>query len=128
MDEMHIKEGLVFDKHSGELIGFTNLGEMNNYVANLEKATDNSKQRMEPLAKSMLVLMVRGLLSGFEFPYVQFPCSSLTGDQLYNVFWEAVDRLERYTVAMSLIMHDDCSFGYLEWILRSLELHVMGTP
>ena len=27
LDEMHIKESLVFDKHSGELIGFTNLGD-----------------------------------------------------------------------------------------------------
>ena len=94
MDEMHIKEGLVFDKHSGELIGFTSLGEMNDHIANLEKA--GRTQTLEPLAKSMLVLMVRGLLSGFKFPYAQFPCSSLTGDQLYNIFWEAVERLERY--------------------------------
>ena len=26
LDEMHIKEDLVFDKHSGELIGFVDLG------------------------------------------------------------------------------------------------------
>ena len=51
---------------------------------------------MEPLAKSLLVLMVRGLFSPFQFPYAQFACSSLTGDQLHSIFWDAVRRLERY--------------------------------
>lgn len=95
MDEMHIKEGLVFDKHSGELIGFTNLGDMNDHIASLD-TSGRLSQTLQPLAKSMLVLMVRGLLSGFKFPYAQFPCSSLTGEQLYNIFWEAVERLERF--------------------------------
>ena len=27
LDEMHIKEDLVFDKHTGELVGFVNLGQ-----------------------------------------------------------------------------------------------------
>ena len=26
LDEMHVREDLVYDKHEGELIGFTNLG------------------------------------------------------------------------------------------------------
>ena len=30
MNEMHIKEDLMYDKYSGELVGFVNLGEMNN--------------------------------------------------------------------------------------------------
>ena len=29
LDEMYIKEDLVYNKHSGTLIGFTNLGEVN---------------------------------------------------------------------------------------------------
>lgn len=90
---MHVKEGLVFDKHSGDLIGFTDLGDINNHVAKLQRAASTS-QKIEPLAKSLLVLMVRGLFSGFTFPYAQFSCSSLTGDQLYHVFWNAVKRLE----------------------------------
>lgn len=85
----------MFDKHSGELVGFTDLGDINNHIAKLEKVTSTS-QAIEPLAKSFLVLMVRGLFSGFQFPYAQFPCVNLTGDQLYNIFWEAVERLERY--------------------------------
>ena len=93
MDEMHVKESLVFDKHTGALIGFTDLGDTNNYIAKLERATS---EKMEPLAKSLLVLMVRGLFSPFQFPYAQFACSSLTGNQLHSIFWDAVRRLERY--------------------------------
>ena len=88
-----MKESLVFDKHTGELVGFTDLGDTNNYIAKLERATS---EKLEPLAKSLLVLMVRGLFSSFQFPYAQFSCSSLTGDQLHHIFWGAVERLERY--------------------------------
>ena len=48
------------------------------------------------LAKTMLVLMVRGLFSGLQFPYVQFPCSTLQSDQMFLIFWKTVGRLERY--------------------------------
>ena len=32
MDEMHVKENLVYDKHSGALIGFANLGQTNQHL------------------------------------------------------------------------------------------------
>jgi len=43
----------------------------------------------------MLVLMVRGLFSKLRFPYAQFPCAALCGDQFYDIFWQAVCQLER---------------------------------
>ena len=51
--------------------------------------------RTPPLANLMLVFMVRGLLSNLQFPYAQFPCTTLTGKQIFVPFWEAVSRLER---------------------------------
>ena len=50
----------------------------------------------QPLAKTMLVVMVRGLFSGLQFPYVQFPCGALRGDQMFHILWKTVGRLERY--------------------------------
>ena len=38
LDEMHVKEYLVFDKHSGQLISFVNLGEVNNHLLELERS------------------------------------------------------------------------------------------
>lgn len=38
MDEVHIKEDFVYDKHDGTLIGFTNLGETNNHLLQFKAA------------------------------------------------------------------------------------------
>ena len=110
LDEMHVRNDLVYDKHSGELSGFVNLGEMNEQLLNLE----NSLQRGNPssstkrqLASTMMVFMVKGLFSQLQFPYVQFPCKNLSGDLLYDPFWEAVSRIERcgLKVCMYIYMH-----------------------
>lgn len=96
MDEMHVKEDLIYNKHSGELIGFMNLGDINNHFINLQRAAEEGKsEKIQPLAKSLLVIMVRGLFSSLQFPYAQFACLNLTGDLMFDVFWEAVERLER---------------------------------
>ena len=47
------------------------------------------------LAKSMLVLMVRGLFRNLNFPYARFACTDLTGDLLVDPIWEAIARLEK---------------------------------
>ena len=38
MDEVHVKEELVYDKHEGRLIGFINLGDTNNQLLEFESA------------------------------------------------------------------------------------------
>ena len=94
-DEMHIKEDLVFDKTTGELKGFIRLGNINDHLLNLESAlSDDCASQMPPLANSMLTFMVRGIFIDLHFPYAQFPCKNLTGDLLYPLVWEAVQRLE----------------------------------
>ena len=34
LDEMHIHEDLVFNKHTGAMIGFMNLGDVNDHLSN----------------------------------------------------------------------------------------------
>ena len=94
LDEMHIHEDLVYDKHSGVLVGFANLGDINNHLITYEQSLLESPP-CEPMVHSMMVFMVRGLFSKLQFPYVQFPCAQLTGDLLFDPFWEAVYRIER---------------------------------
>ena len=95
LDEMHIREDLVYDKHCGSVIGFTNLGEINNHLLAFERAIEGTERDDGSLAKSMLVMMVRGLFTSLRFPYAQFPCEKVTGDLLFQPFWHAVYRLER---------------------------------
>ena len=73
LDEMHVKEGLFFDKHTGALVGYSDLGEIIYY--------SHSTQR--PMAKLMLVFMVRGLFTSLKFPYVQFPAASTKGGDIF---------------------------------------------
>ena len=94
VDEMHIKHDLVYDKHSGSLIGFVDLGNTNNQILEFEKALSAESTDRE-LASTMLVFMVRGLLCKFNYPYVQFACNDVTGSQMLGPMWEAVSRLER---------------------------------
>ena len=79
----------------GAVIGVTNLGELNSHLSAFEKALKDDAIRQPPqLANSMLVILVRGLFSRLQFPYAQFPCTALSGDQMYEPIWEAISRLE----------------------------------
>ena len=93
LDEMCIEEGLVYDKYTGELIGFTDLGDINSHLLSLEQSLVDSK--LQPLATTIMTFMVRGLFSHLQFPYAHFPCHKVTGDLLYDPFWKVVYRLER---------------------------------
>ena len=95
LDEMHIREDLVYEKNTGTLIGFTNLGEVNNHLLAFEHAMTSEESSPLPLSKTMMTFMVRGLFTSLHFPYAQFPCAKVTGDLLFDPFWEGVFRLER---------------------------------
>ena len=89
LDEMKIKEGLVYNKYSGEIIGFTHLGDINDELMKLEQEGDHP-----PVATHVLALMVRGLLFKLEFPFAHFATHSVTADIIFPIMWEAVRILE----------------------------------
>ena len=103
LDEMHIREGIVYDKHSGEMIGFANLGEINEHLLAFEHSLLSNAPAAPSPAKTMMVFMVRGLFNSLQFPYAQFPCSELTGELLYESFWDAVLRIEN--VGLKVLLH-----------------------
>lgn len=66
IDEMHVKEDLVYDKHSGRMIGFVDLGNINNHLSRFEQSLTDDEHAMDDtpiLAKSMVAFMVRGLFT-----------------------------------------------------------------
>ena len=95
-DEVRVKEGLVYDKHSLQVIGFVHLGDINDQLLKFERAQTRDSQEAvtPPIAKHMLVFMVRGIFSKLEFPYVQFPCASTAGDVIFPLVRECIKRLE----------------------------------
>ena len=125
-DEMYIKEDLVYNKHNNALIGFANLGDVNTHLLAFEESVNGRSSRdVAPLAKTMMVMMVRGLLSGLEFPYVQFPCNKVTGDLLFQPFWEAVRRIEFLGMKVVAVTADGASSNRRFFRLHSLSTAAM---
>ena len=107
IDEMKIKQSLVYDKHGSQVIGFVDLGSFNEQLADLEGREGDSGHA--PVATHMLALMIRGMFLTLNFPYAHFPTEKMKADQLFVIIWEAVERLERLGLKVIAITGDGAS-------------------
>ena len=87
IDKMKIKSNLVFDKHSGELIGYLDLEE-------LEKNFTTIEEENNTLATRALVLYLRGIGTNLKYSFAYFATNGVTSGQLLPLFLEAVAILE----------------------------------
>lgn len=108
IDEMKIKENLVYDKYSGEIIGFTQLGEINNELQKLEQDCRSDTDH-PAVAKHLLVLMVRGIFFKLDFPYAHFATEAATADLLHPIIWEAIRHVESIGLKVIFITADGAS-------------------
>lgn len=104
VDEIKVKESLVFDNQSAQVIGFVELN-VDQQLQSEEKLTSAGR----PIATHLLVLMVWGLFSSLKFPYAHFPTKSLTGDELFSIVWEGIECLERCGFKVMAITADGAS-------------------
>ena len=74
----------MYDKHTGELIGFVNLGKINSQLDAFEHAMSSAEPIKPSIAKTIMVFMVRGLFSKLQFAYAQFPCCQVRGDKRFE--------------------------------------------
>ncbi len=86
LDKMKIQGNLIWDKHSGELIGYVDLGDPDINFATLEKLDD--------LASHALMFMVRGFATTLKHTLRYFAKADVTAVQLFPLFWRAVSILE----------------------------------
>ena len=95
-DEVSLRKDLVFDD-SGKLIGFVNLGSVQNNIDDLEQSL--SSQEMSSItpeeATHMFVFMVVSLFSGWKMPVAFFPTTTIKSFALFNLFWKCVEDLEQ---------------------------------
>ena len=82
LDEMKIQENLVWDKHTGELIGYVDLGDEDLNFASLEN--------VETIATHILVFMLRSVVNPLKFSLASFATTGATSAQLFPIFWKAV--------------------------------------
>ena len=106
IDEMKVKESLVYDKYCCQVVGFVENNSISHQMSMLENQLSNN---LPPVATHLLTIMVRGLYTSCKFPYAHFPTDSLTGDQIFPIVWEAVERLERMGFKVVAITADGAS-------------------
>ena len=72
------------------------VGDFNNQITELENecSSDDSGRRESVATHVLVVLMVRGIFTKLEFPYAHFLTKDLTGEQIFSIVWEAIERLE----------------------------------
>ncbi|XP_065673608.1 uncharacterized protein LOC136090694 [Hydra vulgaris] len=85
-DEIRIQDNLVFDKSSGELIGYVDLGDPEINFSTFKDVND--------LATHCLVYYIRGIACDLKFCLAYFATNGVTAVQIMPTFWKAVSILE----------------------------------
>ena len=85
-DEMKIRENLVFDRYTDELIGFVDLGDPQKNYADFGDG--------EVIAKYACIFYVRGIASSLKFSLAYFATTGILSHQIMSLFWEGVSYLE----------------------------------
>ena len=86
LDEMKIQSNLVFDKNSGELIGFIDLGDPVTNYANL--------QHGDMIASYALVFLVSALCTDLKHIIAYYFTGNITFFQMMPLFWKIVSVVE----------------------------------
>lgn len=105
LDEMKIKEDIVYDKFTGNVIGFCNLGTINDELLQLENVADIHP----PVAKQILAVMIRGVFFKFEFPLAHFSTEGVTADLLFPLVWEGIRIVESTGLKVIAVTADGAS-------------------
>jgi len=86
IDEMKVQEDLVWDKHTGDLIGYVDLGDKELNCATLKDT--------QVIASHILVFLVRGVVNPLKFSFANFATKDVNAVNLFPIFWKAVGILE----------------------------------
>lgn len=75
MDAIKVQEILVWDRHSGKLIGYADIGDVNTKYVTLRKSYE--------IATYMLAFPLRSIFNPLKFSLEKFATSAVTGPQLF---------------------------------------------
>ena len=101
MDEMKIQENLVWDKHSGELTGYVDLGDVNLNYATLSK--------VEEIAAHVLVFLIRSIVNPLKFSLVNFATTGATATQIFPLLWKTISICEMNMLKVLAVTCDGAS-------------------
>ena len=93
-DEIKTKSGLAYSKSIGCIVGFRELGDINEELNEFERKFQNSSTKFKELATYVICFMARGLMKRFSHPVSYFSSRGFTSDQLFPVTSRAIRILE----------------------------------
>ena len=93
-DEIKIKSGLIYRKSSGEIIGFTEMGDLNEEIERFKDTCEKTDADDRDFATYVNVFMVRGICSKLCYPFGYHAGLGFSADQLFPLVWEATYVLE----------------------------------
>ena len=73
-DEIKIKSGFVYSKQAGSIVGFCDMGDMNNELEDFKNRIEN-KEEDKSMSTYILTFMVRGVFTPLAF------CACTCGNQ-----------------------------------------------
>ena len=125
-DEIKVKSGLVYKAKTGKLIGYTDLGTVNNELMEFSRritSTSEGKTAAPEIATHVLSVMVRGIFSPLHTSIAWFPTSTATGDQLYQIIWDGVEVLESVGFHVRAFVADGAATNRKFFKLHSTDRH-----
>lgn len=122
VDEMYVREGVVYRKTTGDLTGFVELGDVDTYLDEYERCSLQGSRKSRELAKTIVVFMVRGLLTNLLFPYCVFPVKSLKACNLFPLVWEVIGRLTLHNFRVMAVTCDGAAVNR-----RMFQMHGSGS-
>lgn len=107
LEEIKIKDDLVFKKSSGEFIGYVNLNFATFKLQRLEECTMEGKSALSNGNENTLLLVtIRSMKMDFYFPIGLFSCKNLTNSEFYNIVFESMKKLLVANMKVLLITCD----------------------
>ena len=107
MDEMYVFQNVVYNKGSGEIVGYASLESVEEEIRHLEMELDNKTQEgTRPVAKTMLTYMAKGISSSSKGIVACYPTASLTRDYLHSRTWDVIEACELADVKIIVIVGD----------------------
>ena len=99
-DEVKIKEGLVFDSSTWELVGFTDIK---------DDSSETDPSVTSEIATHILQFFFRSTFFKFDFPCAYFLTKGVTSIQINRLFWLGVSILHSYNFEVILACCDGAS-------------------
>ena len=92
-DEIKIKLGLVYSKRTGSIVGFCDMGNMNNELEDFKNLIEN-KEEDKSISTYVLTFMVKGFFTSLAYPFAYYAGQGFSSDLLYQCIWQSVRVLE----------------------------------